>query len=101
MSNLPWYAEEATKAASAAPSSDTTVLMTQLNCWNGPGDSVPGWPANYAVISMVLTSPDALSHCWRSRNAPHCTYQPRILAVSIFLVCTCISILLGLICAHA
>ena len=56
ISSLPCTAEEATKAATAAPSRDTTVLMTQLNCWKGPGASVPGVPACVRIWCEAMKS---------------------------------------------
>ena len=44
MSNLLCAAAEATKVATVAPSSDSTVFTMQLNCWKPPGASVPGTP---------------------------------------------------------
>jgi len=45
MSNLLYTAAEATKVATVAPSSDSTVFTMQLNCWKPALAAVPGTPA--------------------------------------------------------
>ena len=42
MSNFSPTKADAMNVTTVAPSSETTVLMMQLNCWKGPGDIVPG-----------------------------------------------------------
>ena len=81
MSSLPVRPGDSTKVATVAPSSDSTVLMMQLNCWKGPGASVPGCPDASAPLKLGQKM-NLRAHSPgedQAKTSGHCDWSLRVL----------------------